>query len=169
MVFLKSDVLQTNDGGGGLQSNGGSDKGGLWGWMKEHFDVVVGYYESYGAQVGGGFKRAMEARVNLYSTVRSDFEWSLRKGIDKNKGRYNPGDKVNWGAGFAYYGGVNYKGENYKGVTEHEVSIGIFGIGGAIKFDNSFNLTDWFIGFDPSVNMQFGVGVEGTFKIGFSK
>ncbi|HRP88671.1 MAG TPA: hypothetical protein PKX92_01395 [Edaphocola sp.] len=151
--------------GYGQQSNGGI----VWNWMKEHFDVVIGYSESYGVQIGSGFKRVMEARVNFYSSVRTDFEWSLRKGFDRNSGRHKPGEKVNWGAGLAYYGGVNYKGEKYNGITEHEVSFGVFGIGGAIKFDNSFNLTDWFFGFDPSVNMQLGVGVEGTFKIGFSK
>ena len=141
----------------------------VWGWVKKHFDIVVGYSESYGVQAGGGIRRGIEARVNFYSTVRTDFEWSFKRGLDPNKGRHEIGDKVNWGVGAAYYGGINYKGENYKGVTEHEISVGAFGIGGAIKFDNSFNVTDWFIGFDPTVNMQLIFGIEGTFKIGFSK
>ncbi|MBL7712500.1 MAG: hypothetical protein JNL13_08560 [Chitinophagaceae bacterium] len=135
--------------------------------MNKHFDVAIGYSTSYGAQLGGGIQKGIAARINFYSTVQTDFEWSLRKGFEGNS--YAPGKKINWGIGGAYYGGLDYKGQAYKGATEHEVGIGIIGVGVKLKFDNYGNMTDWFWGFDPSLNMQFGVGVEGNFRIGFSK
>ncbi|RYF15216.1 MAG: hypothetical protein EOO42_17285 [Flavobacteriales bacterium] len=153
--------LNYNFGGFGLQD------GGMWNWMNEHFDVVFGYAESYGAQIGGGIEKGIAARVNFYSTVRNDFEWSIRKGVEG--GSYNIGEKVNWGIGGAYYGGIDYKGQTYNGVTEHEVGIGIIGLGVKLKFDNSGKMIDWFWGFDPSLNMQFIGGIEANFRIGFSK
>jgi hypothetical protein len=97
----------------------------------------------------------------------SDFEASSKKGIQG--GKYKPGEKNNWGFGGAYYGGVDYKGQEYKGKTDHDISVGAFGWGGKITVNDSGEITDWFVGFDPSVNMQFGIGVEGIFRIGFAK
>ncbi|WP_131535590.1 hypothetical protein [Pedobacter nototheniae] len=145
-------------------------KGNAWNWMKEHFDVAGGYSLSFGAQIGGGFKEGLAARINIYSTVHSDVEFSYKKGIKGTQGgMYNPGEKNNWGIGAAYYLGFDYKGQIYKGVKEHELSLGVVGFGGKVKLDNSGNVTDWFVGFDPSVNAQFFFGIEANFRIGFSK
>jgi len=138
--------------------------------MTKHFDVVGGLSLSFGAQLGGGFKEGVAARVNFYSTVMTELEFSSKKGIKgTTAGNYQPFEKSNWGLGGAYYFGIDYKGQSYKGVVDHEISAGVVGLGGKIKFDNSGNITDWFVGFDPSVNAQFFFGVEANFRIGFSK
>jgi len=35
--------------------------------------------------------------------------------------------------------------------------------------DDSGEMIDWFWGFNPSLNMQFGSGVVVNFRVGFSK
>jgi len=145
-------------------------QGAAWRWMDKHFDVVGGLSLSFGAQIGGGFKEGIAARVNLYSTVMTELEFSSKKGGKGTiAGIYQPFEKKSWGIGGAYYFGIDYKGQSYKGVVEHEVSVGAVGIGGKVKWDKSGNITDWFVGFDPSFSAQFFFGVEANFRIGFSK
>ncbi len=137
-------------------------------WMKEHFEISGGYEFSVGFQLGGGMKKAIAGKVDLYSHVISELNLSNKK--DRIvAGRYEPGEKTKNGIGGAYYGGVDVKYMTHKGLREKEVNLGIAGLGATLTYDEHGNMTDWFYGFDPSFYAGFGFGIEANFRIGFSK
>ena len=117
--------------------------------------------------MGGGFTKAISANLNLTSYVMSDLNISNRKGVE-GKHKY-VSDKTTQGIGGAYYGGVNYKRITENGISKNEISLAVLGFGGQIEMNDQGEINDWFVGFDPSLNMKFGFGLELNFKIGFSK
>lgn len=141
-------------------------------WVKDHFEISGGGELSFGLQAGGGFKKGAAAHVDFGSLVISDFNISNKKerlsSYDAPQD-WDDWEKFNRGIGVAYYGGVEYKRQTYNGISTNDIAIGVLGFGGNITLDDDGNLTDWFWGFDPSFQAEFGIGLELNFRIGFSK
>lgn len=106
--------------------------------------------------------------VDFGSSVISDLNLS-NKAKNLSAGKYSFGEKRNSGGTAAYMGGIDYKKQVYKGQTNHTFGVGVFSFGGNISWDTKGNITDWFVGWDPSVKGAIGIGLEGNLRVGFSK